>query len=169
MKKIIRLTEGDLKQIVKESVKKILKEETDFTQLLCYVLQAGAKQLKNNINPLNYFNEPDTDEDGYVKFSDDFEDTQIPFDKAKELFTPEGLEACKNGDVVYQWIIYLGNYAICSTKNFSDEDEVFDDCDKFINLLKGKCEAEVISLGFNKNGTVFSDVMFTFEEGSWMD
>ncbi len=169
MKRRIRLTEGDLHRIIKESVKRLIKEQSNFAQILCYLLQAGAKEIKNRINTEDYFVEPDTDENGYVNIDDDFEDVQIPFSDVKELFSSDGLKSCKNGDTVYQWIIDFGNHSFCSTKNFNDVDEAFNDCDKFVKFLKGECYAEVILLGFNKSGTVFSDIVLSFEEGTWMD
>ncbi len=177
MKKIIRLTEGDLHKIIKESVKRIIREgDYDIENsrigydeyIMKSILKAGAKRINKYPDFEKYSNEPPTDEDGYVNFDDNYMDMQIPFDEVKELLTPETL----NSDVVsaYQWILNTNYGAFCSVRNFDDEDEALEDCNRIIDILgDNDFEAEVIIIDRNNDGTFTADTMYVNEGDMWMD
>ena len=51
MKKIIRLTESDLRGIVQRSVLRVLQEQNDFGLLLQSIAQSIAQEITINVNP----------------------------------------------------------------------------------------------------------------------
>lgn len=174
-KQVIRLTESDLHRIIKESVKRIIRESEYENPRLGYdeyimkeILKAGAKKISKYPNFDEYFNEPPTDENGYVDLNDDYMDMQIPFDEVKELLTPETLNS--NEVATYQWILSTNYGSYCSMRNFDDEDEALEDCDRIIKILgDNNFEAEVIAIDRNSDGTFTVDPMYVNEGDMWMD
>lgn len=100
MKKIIRLTEGDLRNIIKASVKRILREqdETDYG---------------------DYYED-------YGEYEYD-EEVEKKLTQRYPEFVNAALEDQNN--VFYYWTVESGDELIYSSTCFESEDEAADDCD----------------------------------------
>ena len=143
MKKIIRLTESDLRNIIKTSVKRILREqeETDYGD--------------------NY-DLGDYDED-YDKYEYD-EEAEKELTQRYPEFVNAALE--DPDKVFYYWTVDSGNETIYSPTCFESEDEAADDCDS--KMGGDDFVGYVESLGAEE-GRILTDTMMYHEDGMWVD
>jgi hypothetical protein len=142
-KKIIRLTEGDLRNIIKASVKRILREqdETDYGD--------------------NY-DLGDYDED-YDQYEYD-EEAEKQLTQRYPEFVNAALEDPEK--VFYYWTVDAGDETIYSSTCFESEDDAADDCDS--KMGGDDFVGYVESLGAEE-GKIFTDTMMYHEDGFWVD
>ena len=185
MKKIIRLTESDLRNIVKESVKKIIKESDtgnfdDFyggeevnqqrpqqQEIINQLLQLGVRDVTSVY---------ERGRSGAYDSENDEDYGTVPQEMVKQFLSKSGEANLMRRGYTYQWFIEFGDSVFCSRHNFNDEDYAQENCDKYINLIKNagfSCEAYVESIVF-ENGKYTMDTCLVFEnngdgEPFWMD
>ena len=184
MKKIIRLTESDLRNIVKESVKKIIKESNtgnfeDYyggeeyqpqqqeQMIIGQLLQLGVHDITSVYK---------SDRSGAYDSENDEDYGVVPQKIVKQFLSKSGEANLMRHGYTYQWFIEFGNRVFCSRHNFNDEDYAQEHCDKYINLIRNagfSCEAYVESIVF-ENGKYIMDTCLVFEnngdgEPFWMD
>ena len=176
-KNIIKLTESELKKIISESVKKVLKENIEEGTLNA----ACQKLLELGLRESNgYGNE-------------------------YEYLTVSGKERLQARKTVFAWTIQIGDRMFVSKHNFATESLAERNCNKYLNainfneLVDGyeeypsdidfdnlpkdengnfdfhaiynvpEVSAEIIGYWMNRQGKIESDVYASNTDGLWMD
>ena len=176
MKKIIRLTETDLHNIINESVKKILKESDtgnfdDFyggeevnqqsqqQEIINQLLQLGVRDVTNVYN--------EVENNSYDYEAGEPIDTVAP-EIAKQFLSKSGEARLMKRGYIYQWFIEFGDRVFCSRHNFNNEDQAADNCDKYTSIIEKtgeKCNAYVNVIDFDFNtGKYGTDTVLTYED-----
>lgn len=192
-KQVIRLTESDLHKIIKESVKKILKESDtgnfdDFyggeenqaqpqmqqqpqeQQVISKLLSLGVRDITNA-----YKNAYSNTYGGGEDYDDERYDYVKP-EMAKQFLSATGAQRLMKKGYIYQWFIQIGDRTLCSRHNFDDEDYAQENCDKYINLIEKaglSCDANVDVISFENGNYIMDTVLYREDFGDgqpfWMD
>ena len=159
MKKIIRLTESDLRRIVKRSVNRIIKEESTYFDsnsldngITKKLISAGVKDV-TNVEPEYTYNEDDYSE-------------SVTLDSVKPYLSNSGLLRLQERGCVFNWFIEFGDKTFCSRHNFDDEDIAQENCEKYVGLIRdlgGTCEARVDGI-YLEDGNYLIDTCLTYED-----
>lgn len=176
-KNIIKITESDLKKVIAESVKLVLKENIEENALstACQkLLELGVRESNGN-------------------------------GSENEYLTVSGKERLQTRKTVFVWTIQIGDRLFFSKHNFATESLAERNCNKYLNainfneLVNGYEEyssdidydnlpqdengnfdfqsiynvpdvsAEIIGLWLNRRGKLESDVYASNTDGFWMD
>lgn len=180
MKKIIRLTEGDLHKIIKESVKKIIKESDtgNFDDFYSgEEVNQQQSQEQEVINQLLQLGVRDvTDAYGKVYTSENMDDygTVAP-EVVKQFLSVSGEQRLMKRGCVYQWFMNVGDRTLCSRHNFNNEDQAADNCDKYIRIVEKagmSCDCYVDGIWFESNSYQMDTVLNYWDDGTggfWND
>lgn len=169
-KQLIRINESQLRQIVTESVKRILREE-DFQKPSNWKDTPFKGTFEDEEGALympDEYESGDEMDDSY-DYSDDFYDEELE-KKLTERYPEYVQEVLEDPEKVYYYWVVDGDgedEVIYSPECFETEDEAADDCDREMGGMNFSGYVE--SLG-SENGKIISDTMLCNEGGDfWMD
>ena len=176
MKQRIRLTENELKRVIKESVKRIIMEmddvdgmspQVDIAKIHNDLMRAGLREISDEYNGegSNYSNE------------DDMFDESRPIEDAEIFLGPNGPELLQQSDECYQWFIDFDNRVYCSENVFQSQDDAENDCNQYIDYLNengADFEAYIDSFWSEDSDSFESDTVLYYNkdedgDGFWMD
>ena len=160
MKKTIILKESELRQVIKESVKKVITEITDngSTERLQSVfdtfMKAGVKDVTNE-------RDSKMNADGSVELNN-----------IKPYLSASGYEKLIRDGFIYNWFIEIDNRLFCSRHNFDDLSCAERNCNKYLKLLNGIDFDAYIESFYREeeDGKYYSDTMLVCEldeDGTW--
>lgn len=162
-KRIIKLNESNLHNIVKDSVKRILAE---------------AMMESKNSRHAPYFR------DWYAEHHHDLQKLSFGFMKCNSSYpyiSEEGKKMLKQGKPIYQWVMSWGFKDYCSPRNFPTIESAIEDCEKRMKSISNKvgdnvrnisAGVKVIWIGRGKNyneekGKILNDYRVVWEDGIW--
>ena len=160
MKKTIILKESELRQVIKEYVKKVITEITDngSTERLQSVfdtfMKAGVKDVTNE-------RDSKMNADGSVELNN-----------IKPYLSVSGYEKLIRDGFIYNWFIEIDNRLFCSRHNFDDLSIAERNCNKYLKLLNGIDFDAYIESFYREeeDGKYYSDTMLVCEldeDGTW--